>query len=99
MLTIIVHRSPTQSTQLLWDTFTEAGDPLTTNSQYPFQDGAYALLKTRVDPNTLVTMQHEHLPYPSFIPLPLHKAAKPALTRAEGRARLAALREAKETAP
>lgn len=53
------------------------------STKRPFEDAAALLVSRGEDPERLYTMRHAHLPYDSFVPMPLRVAAKPGLKRME----------------
>lgn len=79
--------------RLRWDALTEDGDLLFARTEYPFADGAYALLMRGVPEDTLVTMRGMGSEDDSFVPVPLRVVAEMGRKRAENRAKLATLRE------
>jgi hypothetical protein len=79
--------------RLRWDALhEETGDLLVAGTEHPLADGAHALMMRGLSPEALVTMRHEGALHDSFVPAPLRIPAAVGAKRAEGRARMAALR-------
>jgi hypothetical protein len=64
----------------LWEALDEDGAVIVPSAKDPFLEGCRVLLKRGVDPDTLVTMQHEGGAHVSFVPIRLKHAAKLALS-------------------
>lgn len=85
---------PTRSgLRLRWDALTEDGDLLFARTEYPFADGAYALLMRGVPEDTFVAMRGMGSEHDSFVPVPLRVVAEAGRKRAESRAKLTTLRQ------
>lgn len=63
----------------------------------PMEDGAAALLRAGVDPAATVTLRHEGAAHDSFKPVPIAKAARGAVRRAQTFQRMEERRQAGRT--
>lgn len=77
--------------RLRWNAETEDGEVLSTATEYPLLDGAFALLARGADPEALVTMRHAGAAHDSFEPMPLRIPAAAGAKRAARRASAADL--------
>lgn len=86
---LLSERPDRSGLRLKWAAMTEAGEMLVAATEYPFFDGALALVQRGADADALVTLRHEGASADSFLPIALRVPAAAGAKRAKAAAEIA----------